>query len=452
MPLLSLMITWWVLELSGLAYPLRAVATANPFIRAGLLCGLSVGTASLALWLLDRRGDRAQRTMRRLRAGLAALCLAPFAALISAHSPVLLAAGGLLAVALTWLVLAEHPGPKSPAALGGADRPLFDLHSARTLRQSPLPALALAIAGHAAAGLLLTGRLKGAAWLLVASLVASAWWLSVLREIPPPPPRAFHQQLLILAAVLMTFLGVLPPGRWSGIMGLDPARAEASPTPPPQEAAGRGSARAGESSEGGTHDGVIILPEEEPHTVLVPPLPALRPNLFHSPDQEPLSIPFFGVYWLFKFPDRRPPPGSMVKRGTPETLKFRSTDWRPLILEGRQNLGQSIDVSCCSRIEMDISNADIYPGTVQAALTLIDTASPGQPGWKLPRAPVTSFRGFGSEAAVPETLVFPFASQEADRPLVRFDELHIRFQLDHGRAHASPRMAIRRFRLVPRGR
>ncbi len=451
-PLFSLMAAWGAMKLSGWAYPLRSVTTANPFIRVVLLCGLSIATATLALWLLDREGNQALRAPRRLRVALAALCLAPLAVLINARSPVVLGAGFLLAMALIWLTLAERDWSSS-AAPGDTDRQLFDFHFARTLRQSPLPALALAIGAHLVPVLLLTGRLRVAVSLLVASLVGAAWWLSVLRDTPPSMPRMWRKNLVAVTALLMAFIGLLPPGRGSGMMGFDPVRARASSSPPPKEASGSASSHSGESvGEGGTHDGVIMLPEEELHTLLVPPLPSLRPNPFDSRQQEPLSIPFFGVYWLFKFPDRRPPPGSMVKRGTPETLKFRSTDWRPLILEGRQNLGKSFDVSCCSRIELDISNADMYPNSVQVGLTLIDTRSPAQPAWKLPRANVTTFQTPGDGAAVPETLRFPFTTDGAAPPLTQFDEMHIRFHLIGGREKASPRMAIRRFRLVPRAR
>jgi len=86
---------------------------------------------------------------------------------------------------------------------------------------------------------------------------------------------------------------------------------------------------------GSTFPGIILTPEEQPQSQLVPPLPAMQPTLFSARHATPLSIPFFGVYWLFRAPDTHPPENSLQARGSPAEHTFRSTDHRPLIAKSR---------------------------------------------------------------------------------------------------------------------
>src|SRR5206468_2580816 len=102
----------------------------------------------------------------------------------------------------------------------------------------------------------------------------------------------------------------------------------------------------------------IMLPEPAPHTVLVAPLPFLKHGLFTERRSDPVSIPFSGVYWLFRRPQTQPPPDSHVVRGSPLTSSFRSSGLRALSMEARQNFGTHIDLGCCSKVQIAIRSAD----------------------------------------------------------------------------------------------
>jgi hypothetical protein len=124
---------------------------------------------------------------------------------------------------------------------------------------------------------------------------------------------------------------------------------------------------------GSVYPGIVLLPEQQPLTVLVPPLPAMRHGLLSVNRAAPMSIPFFGVYWFFKAPDTSPPGNSLRAYGSPAERTFRSTDHSPLFMEATQNFGTSIDLSCCREIQIAISKADTYVGTVSLELILVDT-------------------------------------------------------------------------------
>jgi hypothetical protein len=197
----------------------------------------------------------------------------------------------------------------------------------------------------------------------------------------------------------------------------------------------------------GDHTGIILLPEHEQHTTLVPPLPSMPRDLFDERHRNPLTIPFYGAYWFFKLPDTRPPPSSYVTHGTPTEMTFYAPDSRPLIMEAHQNLGKLIDLSCCREIRIEIKNADRYPGTVSVELILKNTREEPEGSVSLGSAPVTSAPG-DPDAPMKETLTFPIPANAAIR---QFDELMIRFPRRRTRIFRSAKVAIERFVLVPRG-
>jgi len=200
---------------------------------------------------------------------------------------------------------------------------------------------------------------------------------------------------------------------------------------------------------GGSHRGIILWPDEEPVTKLVPPLPSSIPNLMNAARKDPLSVPFYGVYWFFRDPHKEPPPGSYRLRGAPDVKTFRSADYIPLQMEARQNFGILIDVNCCSRIELAIRNAD-HKTRQELELLLMNTSLPSKPSVSLGRTPVSSRAPWqpGIPQPVPEVLSFAIPQH---LPIARFDEVAVRFHRTLGR-HASSRMAIEKFTFVPRGR
>jgi hypothetical protein len=177
----------------------------------------------------------------------------------------------------------------------------------------------------------------------------------------------------------------------------------------------------------------------------------MQQGLFSASHATPLSIPFFGVYWIFKAPAVRPPENSLQARGSPSEHTFRSTDHRPLIMVAKQNFGVSIYLKCCREIQMAINNADTYRWTVSIELILVDSTLPGKPSQSLGMSPVKSappWTIYGDRPpAQPEVLSFAIPPNATIRS---FDEVTVRYQLDAPRMDTAAKVAIERFVLVPR--
>ena len=194
--------------------------------------------------------------------------------------------------------------------------------------------------------------------------------------------------------------------------------------------------------------GIKLYPEAEPHTRLVAP-PLAGTTGFSAARSDPLSIPFDGVYWFWRGPSDRPPSNSVVMHGSPAARFFRSTDGDGMSMEARQNLGFMVDPKRFGAIELFIENADPFPNTVSILLKIRDTTVPGKPllslGMEGVSAPTSSIRG---GTAATQMLRFRIPSAIA---IGRFDELTVSYYLKGARSDRSARIAIERFRLVPRG-
>jgi len=198
--------------------------------------------------------------------------------------------------------------------------------------------------------------------------------------------------------------------------------------------------------------GIVLWPRKQTYTRLIAPTPiSLRQQLWNDERANPLIIPFYGVYWFFKAPDSQAPAKSREAHGSPEMFNIRSTDRRPLSMDARQNLGTSINLNCCGRIQIAIRNTDRYPESVSLELVLINTSLPGKPSQSLGRAIVNSTRPwklYDDRPPTTETLNFLIPSKTA---IQRFDEVMIVFRLDADRADAGAKIGIDHFTLVPRG-
>ncbi len=114
-------------------------------------------------------------------------------------------------------------------------------------------------------------------------------------------------------------------------------------------------------------------------------------------------------------------------------------------MEAHQRLDREIDLSCCSKIDVDVLNADKHPGTVTVELGLMLHA--GTP-LRLGPEPILSKPDLFVNPVTPvrETLEFNvpwFAQRE-------FDEFDVIFHRSRERVDRSARIAIERFVLVPR--
>ena len=198
--------------------------------------------------------------------------------------------------------------------------------------------------------------------------------------------------------------------------------------------------------------GVILLPTAKPEQpLLVAPLFSWNRTSPEIAVIKPLSIPFSGVYWMYRPPFDRPPRTSHVQQGNPLTLSFRTTDHAPMSMEAYQKLGREVDTQCCSGIQIAILNTDQSPGTVALELVLIDTQPPSQPTFSLGSIVVTSrsrtVSAAGSALPARETLDFAIP---AATPIYQFDVIKVIFHRDSLRRDTSARMSIESFLLLPR--
>jgi hypothetical protein len=208
-------------------------------------------------------------------------------------------------------------------------------------------------------------------------------------------------------------------------------------------------AAAGDIAGAGGFPGVILWPEIKPIPTLIAPMPQTPEGGGPAVMPRPLAIPFSGEYWMFRWPYARPPKTSFFQRGSPADLSFSSTDHRPLQMEARHKLDQSIALSCCSAIRLEIRNADRYPNTISLELVLMSGDWPGAPSLNLGHYNVTSQPDASRDPVTPvaETLEFPVPSTAK---LESFDEFKVVFQRAWRRADKSAKLAIDRFILVPR--
>jgi hypothetical protein len=243
----------------------------------------------------------------------------------------------------------------------------------------------------------------------------------------------------LTAAALLPHLGHHPPGE-PGESGLEALL----PTAPPDL-----SPSAPIDDDG--HAGIIIWPEAKPTVTLVAPLPSLAPKFGRTNASDPLSIPFFGAYWIYRAPHKQPPPQSLVVHGSPADRKFFSTDRLPLNMEARQNLGSLFPLNCCGSIDLVVSNADTYDGTIALELLLRDTTADGKPTLSLGRVPLPApeRRSVGWNGRITQPLSFPIP---ATASIQKFDEIAVIYHLDRIRAYRAARVAVERFVLNPRRR
>ena len=252
-----------------------------------------------------------------------------------------------------------------------------------------------------------------------------------------PKTRWIYASASILAPIFCAALGLL---RFLEFGGGGTASAHTRQSVPPRSNDDNDPS----ISAGGDFRGIILWPEEAKLTTLIPPLPQLH-RTFGSGSQNPLSIPFYGAYWIFKSPNRRPPPRSYETKGTPLDHSFRSPDFSPLQFEAHQNLGSSIDLDCCKAIAIEVRHKDRHPLTISLQLTLSDGTGPAPMNQNLGMQTISTI---STDGVISERLTYPIP---AARVIRRFDGFHIRYQVDYFRRGVSPKVAIDRFLLIPRG-
>jgi hypothetical protein len=117
-------------------------------------------------------------------------------------------------------------------------------------------------------------------------------------------------------------------------------------------------------------------------------------------------------------------------------------------MEAHQKLEQPIDVSCCSRIQLTVSNADRYPHTI--SLELILRELPGELSQSLGIESLKSVPDPDKESVSPVSETLDFAVPPEPRVHV-FNEITVVYHRDRSRRDKSARVAVERFILIPRG-
>ncbi|HEY6375223.1 MAG TPA: hypothetical protein VIX90_06830 [Edaphobacter sp.] len=194
------------------------------------------------------------------------------------------------------------------------------------------------------------------------------------------------------------------------------------------------------------YSGIILLPLTETPTTLVAPRRKDSASTGGRPAQ-PMVIPFDGVYWYFKAPDRRPRPSARIVRGSSTKAVIRSSDRYPLLMEAHQRLGSRIDLVCCSGVQVVLQNADHRPGAIALELWFTDSLQPGSRSY-LGAVTIPSSEDEGDAKNLPpeETMAFAVPASAVGR---EFDEITVVVRPAPERARAGAQVAIHRFVLLP---
>jgi len=412
---------------------------------AGQACGIALlallcsGTIMIAFQLLSGRSLGFQTLRISLRTARAALWLAPIAILIFRLPPVALGAALVFAISATQLLYSqwlELEGARPiPDDVGGRFR--ASAFAVALGAQTTLVAVWTGVPLLAAMLLCLT-----AAGLMLLCLAAGAFRANQPAKLPDS--MAGTVLTLILAAGLTTGGGLIGFGAGSPASGGTDPGPRPSPhesitalyQPPPASSGGPAIADKG-------FPGVILWPEaKESHKELSAPLPLSWTSPLSSVPHTPSNILFTGQYWMFKPPQDAPPHGSYFRRGSPLALSFLTTDRQPMSMQAVQKLNHPLDLACCRAIQLTISNADRYPGTIALELLLIDSQTPGPPQG-LGKRDVLSRP---STAPVTEVLDFPIPGSVRMR---KFDAMQVVFHRDFFRIDRSAKISIEHFTLVP---
>jgi len=450
---------------------------------------------TLTLYALAMHWERAEMIKATLRTSAVAIWFAPAVILLSQLSPAALAAALVLVVYTARLLYAqwqvghqdaEEEAPTVQGLFGWAqlpNRPMVKELAPALIASLFMQTGAVATLFHypLVAGI---GYAASAAVVTVCALASGAY----RSERTPSLPRSILGVLAtVLLAVGLTMGGLAPrvmrsfgwsDGAGNGVGNspqhglVETARAflkeilygerPGPPAPPPEQPGAPNGPHPGVETKtnpvagnlptglpDGGFPGVILWPELKPVPTLIAPLPPRGKGWSTAANVRPLSIPFSGEYWMFRWPYARPPQNSYFQRGNPAALSFSTTDHRAMQMEAHHKLEQFVDLRCCSRIQLELRNADRYPGTVTVELVLLNSDFPATGAQSLGRALVSSKPDISKDPVtpVPETLDFAMPAQPS---IEAFDEFKVVFLRDRWRMDKSAKIAIDRFILVPR--
>jgi hypothetical protein len=304
----------------------------------------------------------------------------------------------------------------------------------------PLRALVIALGIQAALVFAIRESPYLASVLLATSIFLLAWrWSAFDRSATQTFARNWPRILLCGVALVLTMLALLP---WIAGKSYGPNKAPHRPALITHESA--------ESDQPGSeYVGIILWPPPVKMTEIVPPPPHTASSAIGKAPK-PIVIPFDGQYWYFKAPSTRPGPRAHIAHGRATYANVRSTNAAPLLMEAYQNLGTSIDLKCCSEIDVAITNADVRPGPIALGIRLADSDSVGEPSQNLAERTIASSKTAQiplNRPPVEEVLRFPIPQSTT---LHRFNEITVVYLPAPQRAHAGAKVSIESFTLIPR--
>jgi hypothetical protein len=485
-----------------LRLPLRWVMIQSTI--AAVTAWVASAAITLTLYALAMHWERAEMVKATLRTSAVAIWFAPAVILLSQLSPAALAGALVLVIYTTRLLYAqwqvarpaaEEPAPPMQTLFGASELP----HPLMVKELAPALTASFCVQTGAVATLFHYPLLAGIGYAMSAAVVTvCALATGAYRsERTPSLPRSILGVLAtVLLAVGLTVGGLAPrlmrsfgwsDGTGSGagnspqhglvetaraflreiLYGERPLPGNPGPPAPPTGLPGAPNGPPpgiqtknytvpgnlpgnlpGVLPDGG-FPGVILWPELKPVPTLIAPLPPQGRGWSTAANVRPLSIPFSGEYWMFRWPYARPPQNSYFQRGNPAALSFSTTDHRPMQMEAHHKLEQTVDLRCCSRIQLELRNADRYPGTVTVELVLLNSELLKPGAQSLGRALVASMPDIGKDPVTPVAETLNFAIPDAPT-IEAFDEFKVVFLRDRRRMDKSAKIAIDRFILVPR--
>jgi len=452
----SLAATGWLLWQPALVAHLPHHSSAWILLQAVLFAGaacLAGGLITLLLYSLVLN-DPDYVLQGPLRTSTAAIWFAPAVILFALRSPAAIVAALVFVISATRILYEQlqpslAPAPPPPRA------ELFDLFQIPTpfFWRQVAPSMAASLCAQTGiAGIMLHRPALAGLALAMSAATLTIFALSS-RAVEPKRPASLPRSILGLLLTLVLAIGLTVGGmmpRFAGRgFGFGDGGTASAPQPlgVPSQPAGSSREPPRGLADGGFF-GVILWPELKPYTTLIAPMPQGRGGLGNAAPPRPLSIPFSGEYWMFRWPFAHPPDNSLVERGNPADLSFSTTDHQALQMEARHKMDQPIAVDCCRAFQIEVRNADRYPGTVALELYLVDSHGPRQYQMWVGRAPVLSTPDVSGETVTPvgETLEFAMPPHP---PIQEFDEFRLVFNRDRRRADRSAKLAIDRFILVP---
>ena len=481
----SLLTTAWFVWSLSLVPRLRHETLASIVWHALLFALLAwIWSAAIAcvLYLVIPAPERTDMKADVTAVASTAVWFGPAMILLSQFSPAAVFAAVILSIQVARMIYAQVARERaSHAPEPVPDSPPDGLFASAQLPQPKLwrelaPALAISFCLEAAAiSVMAHYPLLGAAWICMAAALLTVCSLARGAARPAPPASLPRSLWGVLATVVMATVltiagththggggdhawGVTEPGGTLRPGPVDSARILLRqllygdvPQPP------QGNSSQGETVQApfddtgavGGYPGIILWPEIKPYTTLIAP-PVARTSIYgHGVPQQPLSIPFSGEYWMYRWPFVKPPTHSYFKRGSPTGISFRTTDSAPLKMEAHHKLDTPISIDCCSYVRVEVSNADSYPHSVQVGLALVDNSGPRRRSVVLGSQFVTSRPDLKQDPVRPVQEILDFEIPSTTT-LAQFDELEVIYTPERFRADKSAKIAVERFILVPR--